>query len=434
MEKPSLQNHSFVEDRSIWSGIKNLPKHLNLNTISAGLLAGIFGMTTTLIIVGAANDAGLSQTQTISWVFACWFFGPVIGFLISMRYKQPIPGAWSIPGAALVAGALQIYTLQELQSAFLAAGIIVLVLGLTGVIGKIMRFLPMPIVMAMIAGAMLRFATGMSTAFVEAPLVVGTTILAFLIASKYRKKVPPILVAFIVSIIMASITGQFNFSNINSQGWILPAMSMPTFDLGAILSVAVPLAILVIGAENAQATGVLMSQGYKPPVNAMTIVSGIGGIIASLFGGHNANIAGPMTAICASEESGENKKGRYAAVFVNAIICGSVGLFASIVVPFIAALPASFIAVVAGLAMISVILSSFQEAFNTNKGFQIGAFFAFAIAASGVKILGIGAPFWALLFGVIVSAILESRDFKTMKLVKEVAQDGMGEQLNQPGA
>ena len=46
---------------------------------------------------------------------------------------------------------------------------------------------------------------------------------------------------------------------------------------------------------------------YKAPVNAMTVISGFGGIFSGLVGAHNANIAGPMTAICSSSEAGEDK-------------------------------------------------------------------------------------------------------------------------------
>jgi benzoate membrane transport protein len=72
--------------------------------------------------------------------------------------------------------------------------------------------------------------------------------------------------------------------------FIVPQLVTPSFNIDAIISIGIPLALLVIAAENAQATGVLMTQGYKPPINEMTILSGIGGINV----GHNANIAGSM--------------------------------------------------------------------------------------------------------------------------------------------
>ncbi|WP_102347225.1 benzoate/H(+) symporter BenE family transporter [Bacillus sp. Marseille-P3661] len=407
-----------MNENKLSVGLKNVPKFLNANTISAGTLAAIFGCTgPALVVIGGAASGGLTHEQAISWLFAIYFFGGLIGLYLALKYRQPIAGAYSIPGSVLVAGALTQFSLSEAAGAYLVAGIIVLVLGLTGVIGKVMRWIPMPIVMGMIVGAMIRFGTGMITSIEAAPLIAGSAIIVYLISTRYLKKFPPIVSAFGVAMVIAFALGQFQMKDIES-GFIVPQLVMPTFSLEAIMSVSIPLALLVIGAENAQAIGVLMAQGYKPPINAMTIWSGIGGIVTSIFGGHNANIAGPMTAICASDEAGEKKEGRYAAVIVNGILFGAFGLFAGVVVPFVTAMPGVLVATVAGLAMIGVLLSSLQEAFSVRK-FQVGAFFALVIAMSGVSFFGVGSPFWSLLGGVIVSLILEKQHFSMEKQVAE---------------
>ncbi|MCG8564370.1 MAG: benzoate/H(+) symporter BenE family transporter, partial [Desulfobacterales bacterium] len=193
---------------------------------------------------------------------------------------------------------------------------------------------------------------------------------------------------------------------------VLPSFYAPEFTLDAFFSISVPVAILVIGAENAQATGVLLTEGYKPPINFMTIISGIGGIMTSFFGGHNANIAGPMTAICASEAAGENKDGRYAATVINGILFAGFGVIASIAVTFIQGVPKPLIGMVAGLAMIGVLTQAFEQAFAKGK-FKVGAFFALVIAMSGISVAKISAPFWALVVGVIISLIIEPQDFKS---------------------
>jgi benzoate membrane transport protein len=41
----------------------------------------------------------------------------------------------------------------------------------------------------------------------------------------------------------------------------------------------------------------------------------------------------------------------------------------------------------------------------------MGAFFALVTAASGITILGIGAPFWASVFGCSISLLVETRDW-----------------------
>ncbi|MFC0471240.1 benzoate/H(+) symporter BenE family transporter [Halalkalibacter kiskunsagensis] len=397
----------------------DLSSNLNINTFSAGTLAAIFGCTgPALIVIGGAASGGLTHEQAISWLFAIYFFGGLLGLFLSLRYRQPIAGAYSIPGAVLVAGALTQFSLQEAAGAYLIAGIIVLILGVTGLIGKIMYWIPVPIVMGMIVGAMIRFGTGMITSLEAAPIIAGSAILVYLLSSKYLKQIPPILSAFAVSAILAAFLNQFQMGEMQS-GLIIPQLVIPTFSVDAIVSIAIPLALLVIGAENAQASGVLMAQGYKPPINKMTTWSGIGGIVTSLFGGHNANVAGPMTAICASDEAGEKKEGRYAAVVVNGVLFAIFGLLAGVVVPFVTAMPGVLVSTVAGLAMIGVLVSSLQAAFSERK-FQIGTFFALVIAMSGVSFFNISAPFWAIIGGVLVSFIIERNHFPTKEENREM--------------
>ncbi|MGY4112861.1 benzoate/H(+) symporter BenE family transporter [Aeribacillus sp. SP014] len=390
---------------------KGFTKHLNINTVSAGTLAAIFGCTgPALIIIGGAADGGLTHEQTISWLFAVYFFGGLLGIYLALKYRQPIAGAYSIPGAVLVAGALSQFSLDEIAGAYFVAGVIVLLLGITRTIGKIMNWIPVPIVMGMIVGAMIRFGTGMITSIEKAPLIAGVAVLVYLLSVRFIKVIPPILTSFIVSVILVVIMNEFQIQDQQSS-FILPQILIPSFSLEAIVSVSIPLAFLVIGAENAQATGVLMAQGYKPPVNVMTIISGIGGMVTSFFGGHNANIAGPMTAICASEEAGKNKEGRYASVVVNGILFSLFGLLAGIVVPFVTALPSVLVGTIAGLAMISVLVNSLQSAFSETK-FQVGAFFALIIGMSDISFFNISSPFWALVGGVLVSLLIEPHHFQ----------------------
>lgn len=393
------------------SGWSEFTKYLGSHTITAGVVATIFGCTgPALIILNAASAGKLTESQAISWLFSVYFFGGLLGVLLASYYKQPINGAWSIPGAVMLIDALKTNSINDAAGAYFVAGVIVLILGLTGLIGKVMRWVPVPIVMAMIAGAMIRFGTGIVTNTNALPVIGFSTLAGYFLAPKVSKKLPPVLTALILGMIAAGVTGKLAFAGVTFK-LVGPTLLMPSFNVGAMLSIAIPLAVLVMGAENAQAYGVLMSQGYKPPINAMTIVSGIGGMVTSFFGGHNANIAGPMTAICSSDDAGPCKEGRYTASILNGILFGSFGLIASIAVAFVKGLPAALISIVAGLAMIGVLISSFEFAFTTKK-FRMGAFFALAIAISGVTILKVSAPFWALIGGVLVSLIAEPKDFQ----------------------
>lgn len=393
-------------------------KHLNVNTISSGTVATIFGCTgPALIIIGGAASGGLTHVQTISWLFAVYFFSGLLGIYLSMKYRQPISGAHSIAGAVLVTGALTHFSFNEVIGAFLVANILVFLLGLTGLIEKVMKWIPLPIVMGMIVGVMIRFATEMVTSVTLSPLIAGSAIVAFLLSTRFIKKVPPVLTALIVALFIALITREFQLGSVQSA-FVFPQLAMPSFSLDAIVSISIPLALLIVGTENAQATGVLMAQGYKPPINAMTISGAIVGSIAAFFGAHAINIAGPMTAICSSDETGP-KETRYAASAVNGVLFATFGLLAALVVPFVVAMPKVIISAIAGLAMLGVLLSSLKNAFSTNK-FQMGAFFALIIGMSGVNFFNISAPFWAIVGSLGVSFLIEKDHFAMREKGKAV--------------
>ncbi|GGD15946.1 benzoate/H(+) symporter BenE family transporter [Aureimonas glaciei] len=405
MEK--TERHWIEPGPGIAAGLRDLPKSINVKTASAGLVAAIFGCSgPALIVIGAAGAGNLTNGQTVAWLLAIYGFGGLISLVMALHYKMPVTGAYSIPGAALVAGSLTVFSFDQAVGAFIMAGVIVFVLGITGLIGRVMRWLPMPIVMAMIAGALIRFGTGAVTAIGTLPIVVGATVLAFFLSMRLTRVVPPVLSALIVGLIAVWATGSFGTAEAGIS-FVMPEFTAPRFTLDAFLAIALPLAILVVGAENAQAIGVLQAESYRPPINAMTVISGVGGVLAGLLGGHNANIAGPMTAICSSDQAGEDKQGRYAATVVNGLLFAAFGIFAGLLVPLILMLPAPLIGAVAGLAMINVLLMAFQSAFTRNAGYQIGAFVALVVAMSNISILGISAPFWALVAGAVVSMLVE---------------------------
>lgn len=141
------------------------------------------------------------------------------------------------------------------------------------------------------------------------------------------------------------------------------------------------------------------------------LASGVGGLLAPLTGGHNANVAGPMTAICSGPQAGPDPDARYAASVVNGVLFIAFGVLAGFAVTAVTALPTELVAVVAGLAMIGVLVSSFRGAFGDGR-FRTGALTALVVAMSGVAPLGISSPFWALVAGVAISTVLEPGDFR----------------------
>ena len=400
----------FEKGPGFRSGARDLLKYTNGATLSSAIISTIFGCTgPCLVTIAAAQAAGFTNEETVSWIFGIYVFGGLLGMILALYYKLPISGAFSIPGATLMGTALAGYSFQEAAGAFVLAGIIVLLLGVTGLIGKVMRWLPLPIVMGMIGGCMLKFGTQIITGVNGLPVVCGLAVLAFLLVPRVIKGFPGVLAALIVGVIAAIATNSFA-GEAGELAYIPPQLVIPKFNPNLVLSCSLPLAALVVGAENAQAMGVLKAQGYNVPANGMTVASGIGGIISGLVGAHNANIAGPMTAICSSQEAGP-KEGRYAASFWNGLTFAAFGVVGSFAIAFVSFIPTELVNVLAGLAMLNVLIQAFSEGFGTLK-YKTGAFFALCVGASGLSFFGIGSAFWALVVGVVVSAICDSEDFK----------------------
>lgn len=378
-----------------------------MNNITAGIVAGMFGCTgSALIMINVADNLGLTAQETTSWMFAIYFFGGLIGLILSLIYKMPISGAYTIAGTLMLLN-VEGYKLTEFSGAFLASGIIILLVGVMGLKEKLLKVLPLPIIMGMVGGSLTRFLLTLIEPIGAAPILAGVVVISFLLLPKIFKKVPAILLALGAGIIFSLITKDLYLTDIATD-FISVKMVRPEFNASAFLSISIPMSILIMGSENAQAMGVLISQGYKPPINSMTIASGIGTILASLFGGHAANIAGPMTAICSADDAGKTKEDRYIASVINGIIFIVFGIFVSAAISFVSVLPKILINTISSLSMVGVLKSSYAHTFEA-RDYRSGAMLSFIIALSGLEIFHIGAPILAMILGVLLSFLKDDK-------------------------
>ena len=104
-----------------------------------GLIAFIFSATGPLaIILSVGVRGGLSQAELASWVFGAFFMNGLVTLTMTLRYRTPLGFAWTIPGTVLVGPALQHLGFAEVLGAFYATSALVLVLGLSGWVKRIM--------------------------------------------------------------------------------------------------------------------------------------------------------------------------------------------------------------------------------------------------------------------------------------------------------
>ncbi|MDR5859162.1 benzoate transporter [Halomonas eurihalina] len=389
-------------------------RDLNVDNVSAGIVAGLFGISASVIHVGAGTAAGLDSQFIMIWVIAYLLINGLFGLVMPAYYRLPLPMANSIPGALLFAAIIPVVGVEAALGASLIAGAIALVAGLAGVMGIVMKLIPMPIVMGMVGGVLLKFGLNMVAPLENAMLPAAIMILAFFLSARFLRRVPPLIVAMLAGIAYMAYAG-IDFSGVELSV-TFPEFIVPTFTLEAFLAYGLPLALILVGMETPAGVGLVKGMGYKQvPANAITAVGGFATMISSFFNLHSTCIAAPMTGICSSPEAGRLDKRWVAAVIAGAIFVVAAPFY-GYVISLIKAMPSYFVAIVAGLALLKVITSAMYMTFAGGKH-EMGGLFAFLIAASGLQILGIGASFWALVLGVLISLIFETKDFEFIRQV-----------------
>jgi len=397
----------------IGSGIRDLPKSLTLSALTYGVTAWLFAVTGPfLIYVNAARQGNLSALELNSWIFGGYFICGLLSVALSLYYRLPLLAAITIPGGVLAAAALTHLRFEEIIGAYLVTGVLITALGATGAVKRGMKWLPMPIAMAMVAGILLPFGMGIITSLQQTPLVSGMTLIAYLSVSLVKplaRRFPPVLGAIIVGLIAVAALGQANW-RLLTFGIAEFKFFTPQFTWPAAMELVIPLALTVIAVQNTQGIAILQNMGYRPPLDAVTITSGVGSILVAPFGSQSVCLAGPMTGIVTNPSVGP-KECRYGAAVVTGILWMAFGLFSPMATALSRILPASLVNLLAGLALLEVLGSCFAAAFG--EKFRLGALFTFIITISGIRILNIGAPFWGLVGGAFVSWLLERQDFRS---------------------
>lgn len=391
--------------------VTKILSHAWSDNLANGIGAFLFAVTGPgALILAVAAGSGLSQAETASWLLAAYGLSGILSIAVSVLYRQPLPFGYSIPAVVLVGPALQSFSLAEVIGAYVATGVLVLLLAVTGLIRRAMDALPMPIVMAMVAGVFLPFGIRLVTAFEEALWIAIAMVAAFLAVTTIgalQRLFPPILAALAAGVVAALATGGFAPIGPIDIALARPVLTAPVFHWPALTELVVPLTVTVIGMHNPQGFAVLWQAGYRPPEMLVTLVCGVGTVIYGLLGCVPTVITGPSNAILnASGPLGH----RYVGAMWLGIFFVAFGIFAPVAVAVSFAIPAALIGVLAGLAMVAVLQSSFVAAFR--GPFATGALVTFLVTVAGVSILGIGAAFWGLVFGVIVSRIVERKDFE----------------------
>ena len=378
---------------------------------SNAVVAFLFACTGPVAIILSVGAKGrLSEGVIASWIFAAFFVNALISFAFTLAHRQPLIFLWSIPGAVLLGPALGHLSFPQIVGAFLATGALLLVLGLSGWVRRAMEAIPMPIVMAMVAGVFLRFGIDLVRAFFDGFWIALPMTAAFVVLSlekRLARFVPPLIGALLAGGIAVWILDGFRPAPGALFALASPNLYWPQFSLPALFELVIPLAITVLAAQNAQGIAILTAAGHRPPINGITAVCGAGSMLTALFGSVSTCLTGPVNAVLAG--SGDRER-QYTAALFFCVLAALFGLLAPFFTRVLLATPWPFIATLAGLAMLRVL----QTAFTTSFGgkFSLGALVCFLVTVADITLWRIGAPFWGLVFGLAVSLLFERGEEK----------------------
>jgi benzoate membrane transport protein len=383
---------------------------LDRHTISNGITGTLLACTGPLAILLSIGVAVKASPQDIAtWIFGGYAFGGVLSILFSVLYRMPMGMCWTIPGIVLFGNALQHLPFAEVIGALHVTAALLLVLGLSGWVRRITDFIPLNIVMAMVAGVFLPFCLKIVSGFDQDWLIAIASVGAYLVAWRVRvleRTVPPILAALAAGVAVAVATGQFVLKEPLRFAIVDPVVYAPAFSWAATLELVLPMAITVVGIHNAQGFAISRDNDYDPPINTLTTACGLGSVVFALFGAVSTCVTGPVNGIL-------NMSGDPARRYMGGVVFGVLILIFGVLAPPAAqlalALPAAFIALLGGLGMFPVLRAAFVSAFSGR--FQVGALVAFIVTVAGLPLATIGAPFWGIVFGTVASLLFEREDF-----------------------
>lgn len=387
-------------------------KDFSVSAFIAGLITVLVSLTGPVaIIIQAAKAGGLSQMQLTSWIWAMSITSGACGLWLSLRYRTPIVCAFSTGGAALLIDALPNYSYNDLVGAYIFAALLVVLLGVSGLFSRLMQHIPRSIVSGMLAGILFVFGAHLFVSLQQAPTLVLPIILAYLVIKRIIARYA-VLAALLTGIVVCVVLGQLN-TQVLSFRFVIPEFTLPGLSIPALVGVGIPLAFVALASQYAPGVAVLQSSGYHhTPVSPLITTTGISTILFAPFGLHGTTLAAITAAICTGPECHPDHRRRYVA----AVVCGALyiffGLFATVVTTLFIAIPETFVASLAGLALLGALSSGLAGAMADESEREAGVI-TFLMTASGVSFFGVGSAFWGLIAGMIAYAILVWKRHRT---------------------
>ncbi|MEZ0294306.1 MAG: benzoate/H(+) symporter BenE family transporter [Solirubrobacteraceae bacterium] len=367
-----------------------------LQPVSAGVIASIVGFASTFaLVLSGLRAVGATEAQAASGLTALCLGMAVVGIWLALRYRLPIAIAWSTPGAALlISSGPPSGGYAAALGAFAVTGGLIVLAGLWRTLERWVAAIPVALASAMLAGVLLPVCLAPVRGVVDAPLEIGPVVLVWALLMRFARPwaVPGALVAAAVVIALDPAEG--------SGGSLAPELTLtaPALDLGALVSLALPLFLVTMASQNIPGMGVLASFGYRPPLRPALVSTGAATAIGAPFGAHAINLAAITAALMAGPDAHPDPARRWIASATSGVVYLGFGLLAGAAATLATLAPPQLIEAVAGLALVGALAGALTTAME-DAGRREAAIITFVVSASSVTALSISSPFWGLVAG-----------------------------------
>jgi len=384
-----------------------------LPTLGAAIPLTIFPIAVLSLPLAAAQEMRLSAAETPSWIMALYGLPGLLGLLLAIRYRQPLLLTGNIFVLIFIASLGGRLSYPELVGASVVAGASVLLFSALGLTARLAAWIPAPILLGLLAGAVMPFVSDIFTSLGDSPALVGGTLLAYLLSRRVLgTRLPAILPALVAGLAIAALGGEFGQVPAARLPLPIPTVTAPVFSVHAIATATPVLVILITLQSNLPSLVSLRNHGYHPPERVIENVSGVSTLLGSLLGPTAVSLSLPVTALVAGPGAGEHQF-RHRAVYLASGPVLLIALLAGIAADLPEIVPLPLLLALAGLAVVDLLADALRQI--TQGPLVLGPLFAFAISLSKISILGFGPFFWALVIGTGISLLLERDELQMLR-------------------
>ena len=388
---------------AVFANLKTFPKDLSTGSFISGLLVVLVAVTGPIVIqLTAAEQGNFTASQTTNWIFITWFTSGFFGLFLSLRFRMPMIGSPSTASMVLLVTSLQTHSIQEAVAAYIIVAIAFIVIGATGAMNKIMKFIPHEVIMAMLAGVLFQFGVNIFTSFTAEPWLVAVMVLVFFIARRMQIRTPVVPV-FIIGLALTAAMGKLQF-NTTKLGWVHPEIIRPDFTIASAVNLALPMLLATLATQYAPGFAVLRSAKYQPQIKYSILTGGIISLITAPFGNTGVNTSTITANIAVGEHADPDPTTRYSAGVVCGVFYIVAAFFTIPIIDLFRAVPPAMMAAIAGLALLPALANALHESVAAARGRE-NAMLTLLITISGISPLGLASPFWGLVAGIAIHVL-----------------------------